>query len=51
MKNVKLEIDEDALWLAEVHLILQEMLAEGLIEEVTRKDGRIGYINKWSEDE
>jgi len=43
------KVDLDELHLAEVHIILQEMLEEGLIEEVDLGNGKVGYKNKGRE--
>ena len=42
---MRCKIDLDELHLAETHIILQEMLEEGLIKDVDLGDGKVGYIN------
>ena len=37
------KVDLDELQLAETHMLLQEMLEEGTLEEITRSDGKMGY--------
>ena len=37
------EIDYDELHLAEVQMIIQELIEEGIVEEIRRPDGRMGY--------
>ena len=37
------KVDLDELHLAETHMLLQEMLEEGTLEEITRSDGKMGY--------
>ena len=44
-QTMRCKVDLDELHLAETHIILQEMLEEGLIKEVDLGDGKVGYIN------
>jgi len=37
------KVDLDELHLAETHMLLQEMIEEGTLEEITRSDGKMGY--------
>ena len=37
------KIDYDELHLAEIQMVIQELIEEGIVEEATRPDGRMGY--------
>jgi len=37
------KVDLDELYLAEVQMIIQELIEQGIVEETTRSDGRMGY--------
>ena len=37
------EVDEHALWKAKIMNIVQDLIAEGKVKEITRPDGRQGY--------
>jgi len=40
---MRCKVDLDELHLAETHMLLQEMIEEGTLEEITRSDGKMGY--------
>jgi len=40
---MRCKVDLDELHLAEIQMVIQELIEEGIVEEATRPDGRMGY--------